>query len=212
MALELNINISRSLDQLSLLIIDNTGAYNVNSNPTGYGTPNPSVADFVTFDVAVTVCDSITLLPTGQTYMIDVYNNLPNTTGSGYQLLNTDIGLGADEKIPDGVYKFVITADTDNGSTYTDTVYEVYYEIVGCCIDTLTIQSFDCGCGGDSKKIKDLVKANMWLGLLRPTVNELGQVVESAIERCGQYEKAAEIIRELQKICNNKNCKGCNGC
>ena len=92
MALQLNINVSRSLDQLSLLIIDNTGSYNVNSNPGGYGSSNPDIGDFVSFTVSVTVCDTVTLLPTGQVYLIDVFPTLPNTTGSGYQLLNSDIG------------------------------------------------------------------------------------------------------------------------
>lgn len=211
MALNININVVRSLDQLSFIITDQTGVYNVNTNPGGYGAPNPVVGDFISANVTVTMCDTTTLLPTGQTYTINVYPTIPNTTGAGYLIPNTSLGLAADQKIPDGVYKFYIEMDT-NDTTYDTTEYEVFYEIVGCCIDTLTIEAAGCGCSSESKKIKDIVKANMWLGLLRPSVNELGQIVDSAIERCGQYEKAAEIIRELQKICNNQNCKGCNGC
>jgi len=211
MALNININVVRSLDQLSFIVTDQTGAYNVNTNPGGYGAPNPVVGDFVSANVTVTMCDTTTLLPTGPTYIINVYPTIPNTTGAGYLIPNTSLGLAADQKIPDGVYKFFIEMDT-NDTTYDTTEYEVFYEIVGCCIDTLTIEAAGCGCSSESKKIKDIVKANMWLGLLRPSVNELGQIVDSAIERCGQYEKAAEIIRELQKICNNQNCKGCNGC
>lgn len=211
MALNININVVRSLDQLSFIVTDQTGVYNVNTNPGGYGAPNPVVGDFISANVIVTVCDTTTLLPTGASYNFNVFPTLPNTNGNGYVIANTDLGLAADQKIPDGVYKFFIEMETID-TTYDTTEYEVFYEIVGCCIDTLTIEAAGCGCSSESKKIKDIVKANMWLGLLRPSVNELGQIVDSAIERCGQYEKAAEIIRELQKICNNKNCKGCNGC
>jgi len=211
MALDININVGRSLDQFSFIVTDLTGAYNVNSNPTGYGAPNPTVASFSTFSIVVTMCDTVTLLPTGATYTINAYPTLPNTSGAGFVIANTSLGLAADQKIPDGVYKFNVSA-ISSGDTYTTQETEVFYEIVGCCIDTLTIEAFGCGCSSESKKIKEIIKANMWLGLLRPSVNELGQIVESAIEKCGQYDKAAEIIRELQKICNNKNCKGCGGC
>lgn len=211
MALNININVNRSLDQFSFIMTDETGLYNPNTNTGGYGAPNPDVGDFIAASVGITVCDTTTLLPTGQFYFINVYPTIPNTNGTGFLIPNTSLGLAADQKIPDGVYKFFVEFNTDDAQ-YNTTEYEVFYEIVGCCIDTLTIEAAGCGCSSESKKIKDIVKANMWLGLLRPSVNEIGQISESAIERCGQYEKAAEIIRELQKICNNQNCKGCNGC
>jgi hypothetical protein len=212
MALNININVVRSLDQLSFTVIDQTGAYNVNSNPGGYGAPNPAVSDFTSCQVGVTMCDPVTLLPTGPQYFINAYPTLPNSSGNGFSIYNVSLGLAADQKIPDGVYRFSMEIEDINENLYSTIETEVFYEIVGCCIDTLTIEAAGCGCSSESKKIKDIVKANMWLGLLRPSVNELGLIVDSAIERCGQYEKAAEIIRELQKICNNQNCKGCNGC
>lgn len=206
MALNFNLQYQRSLDYFSIIAVDNTGSYDVNSNPGGYGVVNPVPGDFTSASLVVTMPDSVTLLPTGPSYTFNALTLLNST----WNIPNTSLGLAANDKIPDGIYKFNISGTAIfnlQEITYEQEVYVPFYQIVGCCIESLTIAAFPDKCGCNKEYIERLVKANMWLSLLKPVLNGLPQITI-----CGQYEKAAEIIRELQKICNNKNCKGCGGC
>lgn len=208
MALEFNINVTRSLDQLSLLINDNTGSYNVNSNPGGYGAPNPLVGDFVSFDIIVTPPDPVTLLPTGTPVTVAAFPSLPSSSNGTFTITNLDLGLAATDNIVDGVYLFTVQADT-GVAQFSYERYAIFSDIVACCIRNLTLQAFGCDCNG---KTKNLVKANMWLSLVQQSVNDSSEVIPSQVELCGQWTKGSEILRELQKICNNNNCKGCGNC
>jgi hypothetical protein len=208
MALELNIGFGRSNDYFSINVTDNTGVYNALTNPGGYGTPNPAIASFVSFDVSVTLPDPVTLLPTGTPVVVSAYPTLPSSAGATYSITNVDLGFSSDTVLIDGVYIFSVVASTGQDE-FEYTRYAVFSDIVGCCIKSLTLGAFGCDCNG---KNKNLVKANMWLSLLKPSVNDNGEIVVSQVELCEQWNQAAEIIRELQKICNNQNCKGCGEC
>jgi hypothetical protein len=208
MALELNIGFGRSNDYFNIIVTDNTGVYNAVTNPGGYGTPNPAVGDFLTFDVSVTLPDPVTLLPSGTPITVSAYPTLPSSSSASYSITNVDLGFAADVALIDGVYLFDIVATT-GAAEFTYQRYGVFSDIVGCCIKSLTLNAFGCDCNG---KNKNLVKANMWLSLLKPTVNDGGDIIPSQVELCEQWNQAAEIIRELQKICNNQNCKGCGEC
>lgn len=208
MALELNIGFGRSNDYFSLIATDNTGAYNAITNPGGYGAPNPTVASFTSFDISITLPDPVTLLPAGTPITVSAYPTLPSSSGGSYSITNVALGFAADTVLIDGVYLFEVVATTGDAE-FTYQRYSVFSDIVGCCIKSLTLNAFGCDCNG---KNQNLVKANMWLSLLKPSVNDEGDIIASQVELCGQYNRAADIIRELQKICNNQNCKGCGGC
>jgi len=190
MALELNINYQRSTDKLSLIVTDNTG-----SGATGYGGSNPATGDFTNFNITVTMPDAITVNGT-------------------YTITNVALGFDATYELPDGVYKFVVEADYSGGTegTAEATDYLVAYETTACCIESLIIDAFDCGCSGNSDKIQRLTAANLWLNSLYPKVNSLGEVVVSPVVQCEQWNTAADMIRELNRICEQSNCGGCGGC
>jgi hypothetical protein len=210
MAIELNLNYARNAAHTSIIVTDNTG-----TGATGYGGSNPDVGDFTTFTIAVTMADPVTLLPTTTPISINAYSSLPSATGGTYEITNVMLGLAATDTIPDGVYLFEASADYDTGldeGTVEATDYKAFYETVGCCITSMTVEAYGCGCAGDSEKIRRIVLANLWLSLLKPVVDERGEIQLSAIEACGQWNKAAEIIRELQNICDTSNCKGCGDC
>lgn len=211
MALELSIKFTRSNDQLSLVATDLTGVYDVTTNPGGYGSPNPAVGDFVSFDITVTLPDPTTLLPGGTPVVINAFPSLPSNSNGTFTITNVDLGLESGTKLIDGVYQFDIIASTV-GDEYEYSTKAVYSDIVACCIRTMTAEASTCGCSSDSDKIRNLVKGNMWLSVLVPYVDDSGTIYPSSVEVCGQYDKAAEILRELQKICNNSNCQGCGGC
>jgi hypothetical protein len=209
MALELNINYQRSTDKLSLIVTDNTG-----SGATGYGGSNPATGDFTNFNITVTMPDAITFEPTGTSVTVNAYSALPSAVNGTYTITNTQLGLGATEELPDGVYKFVVAADYSGGTegTAEATDYLVAYETTACCIESLIIDAFGCGCSGNSDKIQRLTAANLWLNSLYPKVNSLGEVVGSPVVQCEQWNTAADMIRELNRICEQSNCGGCGGC
>ena len=211
MALEFNIKFTRSNDQLSLVATDLTGVYNATTNPGGYGTPNAEVADFVSFDISVTMPDPVTLLPSGTPVVIDAYPDLPSSSNGTFTITNVDLGLGSNTKLIDGVYEFSIIASTATDE-YEYSTKAIYSDIVACCIRTMTAEAASCGCSSTSDKIKNLVKTNMWLSVLVPYVDDSGTIYTSSVEVCGQYDKGAEILRALNKICSTSNCQGCGGC
>lgn len=208
MALELNVKFTRSNDYQSIVATDLTGVYNALTNPGGYGAPNPTVASFTAFNITITPTDPVTLLPTGTPVTIDAYPSLPSSSNGTFTITNVDLGLAATDNIIDGVYLFNVVAETTLGE-YEYQRYAVFSDIVACCIRNLTLQAFGCDCNG---KNKNLVKANMWLSLVQQSVNDSSEIIPSQVELCQQWEQASEIIRELQKICNNNNCKGCGEC
>lgn len=209
MALELNIGYARAVDKLSITVTDLTG-----SGATGYGGSNPSVGDFTNFNISVTVPDPVTLLPTGTAIIINAYPSLPSALDGTFSITTEMLGNAAGTELIDGVYLFTVAADYTGGSegTATTSDYKAFYEIVACCITRMTTAAIGCGCAPDSEKIQRLVLANMWLTQLQPYTDENGVVSASPIETCGQWNKAADLIRDLQRICLTENCKGCGGC
>ena len=211
MAIELNLTYERSTDGLTVTVTDNTGAYNVSTNPGGYGAPNPSVANFTDFVISCYLPDSLTLLPSSTPVVIDAYPALPSSTNGTFDLTSLIVLGDATTKFIDGWYVFDVSANYNTGleeGVVTATNNLVMFEIVDCCITNLTVKSINCG---SSKKISNLVKANVILDQFRQrTVN--GALVDSPIDECGQYNLAVDLLLELQGICDSDNCGGCNGC
>lgn len=209
MSLVLNLTYQRSVDKLSIIVTDNTG-----TGSTGYGGSNPSTGDFTDFNITVTPPDPVTFQPTGTPVTVNAYPSLPSAIGGTYTITNVQLGYDADAELPDGVYQFDVEAEYSGGTegTAEATDYLVAYETTACCIQSLIIEAFDCACSGNSDKIQRLVKANLWLNSLYPKVNTMGEVSDSPIVQCQQWNKAAEMIRELNKICQQSNCGGCGGC
>ena len=96
----------------ALLLTDATGAYN-GSNLTGYGSPNPEIADFATYVTEVTTPNSGTYLPTGSTYSFDIWDYFPTIdTTLEYIINSSSLGQGTGELLPTGVYSITSTAGT----------------------------------------------------------------------------------------------------
>lgn len=209
MALELNLAYQRSTDGLSVTVTDNTGVYNSVTNPGGYGTPNPSVANFINFNISCYLPDPITLLPQSTPVVINAYSALPSNSNGTFDLTSLLLTGSATTVLIDGWYQFIVSADYDTGleeGTATVTNNLIMFQIVECCINNLMVKSLGCGCGG--KKIDNIVKAKTNLNMLSErTVN--GVAMESIVDECGQYNKAVTALLELQGICDDSNCKGC---
>jgi hypothetical protein len=210
----LNLKYVRSTDRTSITVTDLTGAYNVTTNPGGYGGVNVTVGDFTAFNISVYLPDPETLQPSTTAVVVNAWNSLPSSSDGTFVLTSLALLGTADTTLVDGVYAFEVSALWDDGievGAVTASNNKVFYEIVGCCIENMQIESVGCGCSGDSEKIQNLVLAGMYLDMLSPKVID-DAIVASAIERCGQWDKAATMLLELQDICDTENCGGCNGC
>lgn len=105
MALEVKILAVLDADNKGITITDVTGAYNVSSNPTGYGMPNKGTSDFDHLIIRVTT-------PNGD--LIDVDKSVYATTVS---ISATDLEF--DDELPDGIYEvqYMQFMDVNNGSS-----------------------------------------------------------------------------------------------
>lgn len=213
MALVQSFTVIRTADNTAFLVTETTGAYDAVTNPGGYGAPNPDTGDFDAFTITVTPPDATTLLPTGTEVEIDVYPTFPSDADGTFTITSLMITGTADEVLPDGVWLFTMTASTsaDPPVPYVTPVYVPFYEIAQCCVQNLALANVPCECSGNSVKIQSLAKAYLYLSLLRPYVVD-GEITDSAIMQCEQWNKAAIMIQQLQDVCNNENCQGCNGC
>lgn len=216
MAIELNLSYARSEDNTYITVTDNTGIYNATTNEGGYGGVNPATTDFSTFSITVTPCDAETLLPTGTPAIISAYSTLPSAAGGSFDLTSEAIIGSADTVLPDGWYLFEVAADYNDGATegtVTLTTNKIFFSIVQCCIWNLLVKKKVGGCHSGGDDDLRLLMAQGWLDELEQRVNETtGEVIESVIDSCDQYNKAVTILGELQDICDNNNCGGCSTC
>jgi hypothetical protein len=214
MALELNLAYQGSDDKMSIVVTDNTGAYNPVTNPGGYGGVNPSAGDFSNFNISCYMPDPVTLLPQPIPVVIDAYSALPSVSNGTFDLTSLLLTGSATAVLIDGWYQFIVSADYDTGiteGTATTTNNLILFAIVDCCITNMTVKELDCGCSGASTKIAKLEKANLMLDQLRKRVVN-GVIVDSPIDQCGQYNEGVNFLQIAQDICDSSECKGCGGC
>lgn len=113
MPFELKFSTTEKSDAKSIDIKDTTGLYVSSTNPTGYGSdePSPRVNEVTTATIAVTLPGN-----TAPEADIDVYPTLPNTDGTAFNILATDVdNTPANEKFDDGVYRILYSI----AGTYT---------------------------------------------------------------------------------------------
>ena len=141
MALALTFSVEERNDNKVITVTDTTGVYNVGTNPTGWGAPNPAVTDIDgnthTLELIVTVTTSDN---TETTYdAIDLYNEFgPFATTVDLvfdlncsMLLVGSIALGtASDEFPDGIYELEYIYDNGLGTEKSVTTSVVMEGIV----------------------------------------------------------------------------------
>lgn len=177
----------------SLIVQDATGEYSA-ANTSGWGTPNPEIADMTNAALSVTLPDATTLLPNGTPITWDsssdpaFYNLFPNTGIPKFVVTGEMAGYGADSKLADGIYQVDYQA-TNGTITYSYSRYVMVDRTVECCLNKLA----DSGCGcGESKRYS---RGTTALGAAR-----------AAIE-CQNITVAAKNLLYAIDICGG--CKGC---
>lgn len=207
MALVPNFNICEADDLKSLSFYDVTGVYNATTNPTGYGTPNPSPSDVTTATISI-------LLPGGTTPVVltvkggSLTTSLPTTDNTlVFTITNVLLGLTADALLPDGVYDITYTLTGTYSSTSFTATGNCKRFLTGqveLCLDSklnkLEAPS-DCeSCDQCGDPESDLMKLNCVLVFL--TV---------AIYAASVYKlnKATKILEYVQDYCAKTPCTNC---
>ena len=192
MAFELNGKIKEADTNEAIRLYDTAGVYNPVNNTTGYGSPNITIGDIDTATLTVRLPGETTSLDPIDVKDVDI--PFPNTDDAYIEITNEDLGLAADAKIPDGVYKFVyeISGNTPSAFTYTKTFYKAIVGQITCCLDNrqLALPIPDCTCDCTTDSTCDL--------------SNLRSLVAAACSAadCGKAQRAEEIIDYLQSVCD----------
>lgn len=195
MSLVLHFNICQSADCKSFIFSETTGAYNVDSNPTGWGSPNAATGSASSATLIVT--NNLT----GVSYTINLFTEgFPSSSSDGTFYVTSDMIGGADDtEIDDGYYTFVYTVVIGGQSpvTYTQTVRQGFYCQVRCCVFSMAKDiDHECDCGLDQKI--EVIGAFILLKGLEASAN------------CGNDIKFNKDLAVLQKMCLNSGCTNCN--
>jgi hypothetical protein len=173
------------------LFTELTGAYNALTNTTGYGAPNPTVGSATS--AVLTVTD-----PDETETVIDLFDTsvFPNSTESGINILNTQLGYDQSDKLNTGIWEFNYVVVTPQG-TYTRNLKTLIACKIQCEIDDLKLQLIN-NCNAVEKitlfnKIKEL---------------EMLLMAAEAAAKCGNYTQAMTIVDSLTDFIANNDC-GC---
>lgn len=171
----------------TLQLIDNTGIYDLNSNPSGW--QQSDIDNLTSASVQVIFNDSII-------YTIDVLNNIPSSPQDSYTLLT----YTADSFL-DGNYVINIVL-TDNLGVDTITTLGFFSTCnVRCCVDGLWSKAAkdedSCGCNGSGSYTMLALQAEGLLGLIRNAAS------------CINVDSRDAILKKLQRICKFEKCN-CN--
>jgi hypothetical protein len=177
---------------------DTTGVYTGN-NPTGYGSPNPEIGDFISADMIVAIPEPETFLPAASpsTYTVNMYSALPNSGSPLYYIDNSMLGGSTNTKCPDGVYEFTYEAYDDNGEvTYDWNGYVLMYANTLCCLANLAVTGTNSGCGcGCGSKMSRFEKGMLMLEAAKYAMS------------CNNTTAAAKALLAANELCNG--CKDC---
>jgi hypothetical protein len=195
MALTLKFTVENGDDCKSIIFTETTGAYNVTTNPTGWGTPNATIAQVT--EATLTIENLTTAV------IYDDITITPNSTNSSTTITTQDLEVGGvsigDITLPDGLYEFTYTVIA-NTVTYEQVVKSLFLCESCCKIKKLAADvDINCGCCNDdcAKELYQfleahtLYKALQWGGI------------------CGSESEINSNILSLQEFLININCKNC---
>jgi hypothetical protein len=196
MALTVKFNLCQTPTCTKLEFTDQTGAYNVVTNPTGYDEDDevpsqPATSDF--FDSTLTITT-----PDNESYDFVLYPTYPTIDKDLIYYINgTDLGY-QDNKIIDGIYQVVYTLDIDP-DPYVVSKYFLFTCQVECCIDKLyaKVTTENTSCISDNKYLSSAIEADGYVCAAKDAL------------ACGKIAMAKRFLAKAQSICSNIDCNCC---
>lgn len=197
--LDLKISIQKASDCTKLTVLDKTGIYNANTNPGGYGAPNPELAEVTAAKIDVTYPGASAAIS------LDVFPGLPNVTDTGFDITLTNLGITG-ESLPDGLYivTYVIDGTQVIGGNNVPFSASITCSIVilctaECCVDTAIVElaRLSCDCKTNKPRIEQILLADVLLDAAHSDAC------------CGRTECFDKTIDLITSLCNNTNCNTC---
>ena len=187
-------------------IHDLTGAYNSTSNTTGWDEPTTGPYASSAYE------DKFTFTrPDGIQFTIDLYDSglpFPNTNSTLEKVvLNTQLGLGADDELPSGKWKVVrvTKALLNDFITIVTLTYTLEFWIVcqeECCVDGYGVRM-----GQEKEDPKKCKTPGKWT-MLWMTANNLLEG-SKYLFGCNDHVGAQKNLEQLQALCAANPC-GCD--
>lgn len=193
MALTPKMNICLNAGCSTLTFTETTGAYDVSTNTTGYGAPNPAIGDVTQIVLNITS-------PDGELYIIDLTSEGFPTTDDELEYEIDMADLDDRDVIEDGYWSFTLTAVTGSGS-FTGYKSYFFYCNAECCVNKLlsAVEADECMCDEENnKRIDRYIKVKTFLESLKNAAN------------CYNETKFDNILTIINKLCRNADCKTCN--
>ena len=195
MAVILDFNICSSKNCKSIQFTETTGTYST-SVLTGWGSPNDVHTGAEAATLAITP-------PDGNTYTINLFTSgyPTNTVNQTVIIPNTSIGFSSGEKLESGWYEFLytVTRTTATAFSYTQTKRFFITCQTDCCVAAMFADIADTECTDCQD---DKIDFAMQAYALLEAAKEAG--------RCGQEDKAENLLALVEKMCNDTNCSTCN--
>ena len=191
MALYINFNVKQSDNARELTFTETTGAYDVATNPGGWGAPNPVTG--------AATSATLSIIPPGETTAVvltlDTLTPSFPTTSNIQELAirSQDLSLGTDVQFADGIWQMTYTVIA-GGVTYTNDQSIFLSGQARCCVYGLLADAdiSCCDCDGS-----DLARALEAFTYYRSAV---------ACAACGNGDKFTEALAIVNNYCDNK-CK-----
>ena len=169
-----------------LVTKDTTDSYNVDTNTTGYGSPNIAIGDVDSALVYIETPNLESLEP------IDVIDSLPASVTGTFTLAETEVTAQDGEWIIR--YELVV-----GSTTYTKTIKIFSSCLVRCCIDKMWSKyaegvddSCDCGCD------KNIATIALEAEALYRAMNSSAACLDSSTR--------TKLLKKLQRLCELENC------
>lgn len=197
MALVPTINVCVKTACSVLTFRDTTGIYNITTNPTGYGSPNPIVGDFDTATLTI-------IAPDETEYVLDLISldaGFPsNNRDYEYTIPYTSIGNRTN--IEDGYWQFIYTITTNSDIQYIASKTAIFTCNSECCVKAMLLdidaENLSIYNITNTKRVNNYIKARAFLDALK------------YYAFCGNLDKFSNIKLVIDKICAKSGCKTCN--
>lgn len=190
MALELKLNVCFADNCSVLNIKDATGAYDLTTNPTGWGFPNLALADVT--QALLTITPPNAIISTS----FDVTTTVQSATivGGLFNLNSLTSSNFTSGSLVDGMY--IITYNVvGGGDTYTTSINVFSTCNADCCIEKMKAKFCEYMCGCDWEIYWDSYKK----------AEALLYAAKSAFA-CAKYDQAKDLLDQVNKICSMQNC------
>lgn len=192
----LSVLIEPSHDGTELQVTETTGAYDLVTNPYGWGAPGALlIGDVDSSNIKIQNLSSTD----ATVYTIDSTGDFPNDTLDSIVITNDQIGGIAGDRIPDGVYslEYTVVVDSDrNCLAPLRKHFLVCYEAEKCISNLVAnLKVKDCCCNCD--EVNQVLTAFMYFKALK-------------YAGCtGSVSRANELLKALSTMCANINCEDC---